>query len=169
MPGIIRVNEPLKAGGFYKIASVQVVNTGTEGGWYEIGITRVSGQKELEAKPSFFILEPASFYLEPAATQVVNINLKIPFKAQAGDYLTYIEAHLLSTASGGTSIGVAAATKVYYTVLSANFITAIYTRVATFMALNSPWSYLVPALILLGIIILILRKNVKLEVKVQKK
>ncbi|MFC2072423.1 hypothetical protein ACFLUU_06955, partial [Chloroflexota bacterium] len=101
MPGIIRVDKPLLPGSHYNLPSVQVVNTGSEGGQYGVELTRMTQQDELQPPEEFISLNPRLFHLEPGANQVVSLSLDIPVKAKPGDYLAYVEAHVVSQEAGG--------------------------------------------------------------------
>ena len=55
-PGIIRVDEPLLAGGRYNLPSLQVVNTGGQAGDYMVELALVADQEELQPPSDFIIL-----------------------------------------------------------------------------------------------------------------
>ena len=168
MPGIIRVDEPLLPGGHYNLPSIQVVNTGQEASEYEVELARMAEQKELQPPPEFISFSPKSFYLEPGANQVVSLSLNIPVKAKPGDYLAYIEAHPVSPGNGMT-IGVAAATKLFFTIKPANIVVGVFAAISSFFSVRAPISYIVLGVVLLGIAVSLLRRRISFEVKVGRK
>jgi hypothetical protein len=165
-PGIIRVDEPLVPGMYYKLPSLRVTNTGTVAGDYEVVLSPTAKQKELQPTEDFISLSPKSFHLEPGARQSVSLALNIPARARPGDYLAFIEAHPVSLGTGGTSIGVAVATKLYFTIKPANIFVSIAYAIAGFFTSTAPISYIVLGIIVLGVIIFLLRRYIRLEVRV---
>lgn len=168
--GKIQVDQPLKPGGIYDIPPLSVLNTGDELGDYGVTIEYNEKQPQLWPAREWFHFQPASFSLEPGQAQTVNIELSLPLKTEPGDYFAYLEAHPVKTAVPGvTSIGVAAAAKLYFTVAPANIWQAIYYRVKFIFDTYSPWSWVVLAVILAAIIILITRKYFSLQIGVKRK
>jgi len=165
MPGIMRVNEPLSPGQAYKLSPLQVVNTGTVTGEYEVVVARMmeGQQDELQPEADYFSFSPSSFYLEPGESQLVTLRLNLPIKAPAGDYLARVAAQPMPT-GGGTSVGAAAAAKIYFTVKPANIGVGMLNVVASFFWLNAPISYIIPGAIALWLIIHLLRRRFKLEI-----
>lgn len=169
-PGIVRVDEPLLPGGSYNLPSVQVINTGNESSDYGVALASVADQEELQPSADFIILSPTSFHLEPGANQVVSLSLAIPLKAKPGDYLAYIEAHPVATGTGGgMQIGVAAATKVYFTVKPANTFVAITNSIANFFTRNTPVSYIVLGAIVLGLLVFFLRRRIRVDIRIARR
>ena len=170
MPGIIRVDEPLLPGGRYNLPSLQVVNTGSEASDYEVELAVMAEQEELQPPADFIIFSPTAFHLEPGANQVVSLSLDIPVKAKPGDYLAYIEAHPVATGGGGgMQIGVAAATKLYFTVKPANVFVAITNSIANFFTRTAPGSYIVLAIIVLGLVVFFLRRRIRVDIRIARK
>lgn len=170
MPGIIRVDEPLLPGGRYNLPSLQVLNTGSEASDYGVELASMAEQEELQPPDDFIILSPTSFHLEPGANQVISLSLDIPVKAKPGDYLAYIEAHPVATGGGGgMQIGVAAATKLYFTVKPANVFVAVANSIANFFARNSPGSYIVLGVIVLGLLLFFLRRRIRVDIRIARK
>jgi hypothetical protein len=170
MPGIIRVDEPLLPGGRYDLPTLQVVNTGNESSDYGVELFSMAEQEELQPPTEFIVLSPTSFHLEPGASQVVSLSLDIPLKAKPGDYLAYVEAHPVATSGGGgMQIGVAAATKLYFTVKPANVFVAITNSIANFFTRNAPVSYIVPGVIVLGLLVFFLRRRIRIDINIARK
>jgi len=170
MPGIIRVDEPLLPGGRYNLPSLQVINTGSEASDYEVELAVMAEQEELQPPADFIIFSPTAFHLEPGANQVVSLSLDIPVKAKPGDYLAYVEAHPVATGGGGgMQIGVAAATKLYFTVKPANVFVAITNSIANFFARTAPVSYIALGVIVLGLVVFFLRRRIRVDIRIARK
>jgi hypothetical protein len=170
MPGTIRVDEPLLPGGRYNLPSVQVLNTGREPSDYEVGLAFVGNQEELQPSSDFIILSPTSFYLEAGSSQVISLSLRILIRAKRGDYLAYIEAHPVATgAGGGMQIGVAAATKLYFTVKPANVFVGVINSIATFFTSTAPGSYIVLGVIVIGLVVFFLRRRIRVDIRIARK
>lgn len=169
-PGIIRVDEPLLPGGRYYLPSLQVINTGNVSSDYGVQLASMAEQEELQPPADFIILSPTSFHLEPGANQVVSLSLDIPVKAKPGDYLAYVEAHPTATIpGGGMQIGVAAATKLYFTVKPANVFVAITNSIANFFTRTAPGSYVALGVIVLGLVVFFLRRRIRIDIRIARK
>lgn len=167
--GKIVVDEPLKPGGVYTLPSLSVLNTGDEAGEYGASIEYHQDQPQIQPAREWFSFNPSSFHLEPGESQSVAVSLTLPVKTRPGDYFAYLEGHPIKTAKPGTSISVAAAAKLYFTVAPANFIQGIYYRVISFFAAYSPWPYIALAVIIAAIIIILIKKNFSFNLNIKKK
>lgn len=167
--GKIEIDEPLKPGGIYNFPSMGVINTGDEAGEYELAVTYHQDQPQLKPDQEWFSFEPSSFHLEPGASQNVAVKLTLPVRVKPGDYFCYLEAHPVIQAGPGTTIGVAAATKTYFTVVPANIWQAMYYKISSFMTMNAPWTYVVLAVIGAAIIITIFKKFFAFKIRVSRK
>ena len=167
--GKIEVDEPLKPGGIYDLPFLSVFNTGDESADYEIEVTYHSKQPQLRPFQEWFSFSPSLFHLEPNKAQSVAIKLALPVKTEPGDYFAYLEAHPVVKAGPGTTIGVAAATKIYFSVVPANIWQAIGYRISSFWTMYSPWTWVVLAIVLGAIIIALFRKHFALQIRVKKK
>ena len=145
--GKIEIDEPLKPGGIYNFPSIGVINTGDETGDYELAVTYHQDQPEQRPAAEWFTFSPSSFQLKPGESQSVAVQLALPLKMTPGDYFAYLEAHPVIKAGPGTTIGVAAATKTYFTVAPANIFQAVTYRISSFVVNNAPWTYVVLAMI----------------------
>ena len=139
--GKIEVDKPLTPGGIYHLPTLGVINTGHQAGDYEVEVTYMHEQKELKPAVEWFHFDPQSFPLQAGASQAVAITLSIPLNARPGNYFALIEAHPIVKGSG-VAIGVAAATKLYFSVKPANILVAVQARVVTFSENTSPYSYI---------------------------
>ena len=144
--GKIQIDEQLSPGGIYKLPSLPVLNTGDEEGDYEVEVTYLSDQKEFLPESTWFTFSPQKFSLKPGASQQVEVSLALPVKSRPGDYFAFLEAHPVAKGEGVT-IGVAAATKLNFTVKPSGVLGAAIERVRSLLEQTRPTSYLVLAII----------------------
>src|SRR3989338_3544623 len=158
--GKIQVDQPLKSVLIYTLPNFVLVNTGNEPSEYGVQIVYHENQKEMRPAKEWFKFEPSQFFLEPGQSQLVQIKLTLPIRgAKPGDYFAFLQGRpLQKTESGMTSVGIAAATKLYFTVTPANFFTGVYYRVGSLLKLYSPWSYVVLTVIIAALLVVILRR-----------
>lgn len=139
--GKIQVDDELKPGSVYELPPISVTNTGDETSEYEMAITYHEQQAELEPKEDWFVFTPKKFRLAPKEVQVVKITLNLPVQTFPGEYFGYLESHPLSVSDNGlTKVGVAAAAKLYFTVVPANYFTGVYYKFITTWQHFQPWS-----------------------------
>jgi hypothetical protein len=162
--GKIKVNEPLKPGGTYELPVLPVFNTGDEPADYGIRITYHAEQIQIRPAQEWFNFNPSSFHLEPGKSQSVAIKLTLPVKTKPGDYFGYLEAYPVIKAGAGASVGVAAATKLYFTVVPANIFQGIYYRFISIYTRYHPWDTIVLAIIFAAILIFLFRKRFKIQI-----
>ena len=167
--GKIQIDEPLKPGGIYNFPSIGVINTGDTAGEYELAVTYHQDQPQIRPAQEWFSFSPSSFNLEPGQSQSVVVKLTLPVKAKPGDYFAYLEAHPIIKAGPGTTIGVAAATKTYFSVIPANIWQAIIWRISSFWTMYAPWTYVVLAIIVAAIIIALFRKFFAFQIGIRRK
>lgn len=168
--GKIHIDEPLKAGKIYNLPSLPVLNTGDEPGEYGVSVQYFEGQEKrddmgLRPAEEWFSFEPESFHLEPGKVQTVKITLTLPIKTRPGKYFAYLEGHPVRKSEAGvTSIGVAAATRLYFTVAPANIFQGIYYRFISLYSRYHPWDTIVLAIIVLAGLVVIFRKKFKIQI-----
>ena len=167
--GKIEIDEPLKPGGIYNFPSIGVINTGDTASEYELAITYHQDQPQIRPAQEWFSFNPSSFRLEPGQSQSVAVKLSLPVKTKPGDYFAYLEAHPIIKAGPGTTIGVAAATKTYFSVIPANIWQAIYYKTTSFFTIYAPWTYVVLAVVIAAIIIAIFRKFFAFQIGIRRK
>jgi hypothetical protein len=158
--GKIQVDQPLKPGFIYNLPPFTVLNTGDEPSEYEVSIEYHKDRPELRPQREWFSFEPSKFHLEPGKVQIVQIKLTLPVRgAKPGNYFAYLEGHPLKKAtSGQTSIGVAAAAKLYFTIAPANFLQGIYYRMMASIALYAPQSYVILAVVAAAFLVVLFRR-----------
>jgi len=163
--GKITVEEKLRPGIIYQLPPLTIVNTGDEEGDYEPAVSYHQDQKELRPAEGWFEFSPKKFHLKPGEAQKVEIKLNLPIKTEPGEYFAYLEGHpVAKSESGQTTIGVAAAAKLYFTVLPANPVLGVYYKAASIWKLNQPWSSRVAVAISLLVIYLAMRKYLGFQI-----
>ena len=167
--GKIEIDEPLKPGGIYNFPSIGVINTGDKPADYELAITYHQDQAELRPASEWFSFSPGSFRLEPGQSQSVAVTLVLPLKIKPGDYFSYLEAHPVIKTGPGTTIGVAAATKTYFSVMPANIWQAIYYKISSLLILYAPWTYIVLAIVLGAMVIMLFKRFFTFRIRIQRK
>ncbi len=152
--GKITVSDKLRPGGIYELPSLPVLNTGDEPGEYGVSVEYHENQPQLRPSQEWFSFEPSSFHLDPGKLQTVKITLTVPLKTVPGDYFAYLEAHpIKKDVAGQTSIGIAAAAKLYFTIAPTNIFQGLYYRLIFFISHYAPWTFVVLAVIAGAILI----------------
>jgi len=155
--GRIVVDDPLQPGQIYRLPSLGVINTGKEMSKYEVEVTYHQDQKQMRPPKQWVDFDPQAFTLEPGKSQSVGITLYVPTNARPGDYFAYLEAHPVIERTG-FAVGVAAATKLYFSVKPANWLAAVRARVRSFVEINAPYSYIIPGVLaIIGVVFLFCR------------
>lgn len=169
--GKIEINEKLKPGGIYTLPPLTVLNTGDEASGYGLSIEYHQDQPDLSPAREWFIFTPASFELEPGQSEVVGIKLNLPVKTEPGNYFAYLEAHpeKKSQTAGGASVGIASASKLYFTVAPANVWQGMYFRLSSFWKMYAPWPGIVSIIIAAVLVVLIFRKFFSFKIGITKK
>ncbi len=164
--GVIRVDQPLKPGLIYTLPSLAVLNTGDEPYEYGVGIQYHENQPELRPPREWFSFEPSQFHLEPEQVQHVQIKLSLPVKgAEPGNYFAFLQGYpLKKTGATGTSVGIAAAAKLYFTVVPANLFAGFYYRIISLLTLYAPWSYVILTIVALAVLITVFRRYVSFNI-----
>ncbi len=167
--GSIRVDELLNPGGTYELPAMGVMNTGEVTTRYIMDVTYHTDQKELRPEKDWITFSPSEFYLDPGESQAVGLTVTLPVRTVPGDYFAYLEASPLREDVPGTRIGVAAATRLYFTVAPANIFQGMYYKTASFMTKYAPWTWVVLALILVAVVVAILRRFISIDIKPRSK
>lgn len=163
--GKIQMDQSLKAGGIYDLPTLPVLNTGDESGQYEVTVEYHEGVPQMRPAREWFHFEPQSFSLEPGKVQLVKTTITIPTKTQPGEYFAYLESHpLAKSVSGQTSVGIAAAAKLYFTVAPANIFQGIYYRLISLYSRYYPWDLIVLALIFVAVLFRFVGKRFKFQI-----
>jgi len=158
--GRIEVNEPLRPGGIYDLPSLSIVNTGDEPSDYGLRITYHAQYPEMKPDEKWFSFNPSDFHLEPGQSQNVRVKLSLPIKGvKPGDYFCFLQAHpVVETEKGVTVVAIAAASKLYFTVIPANIWWAMYFRFIALWTMYSPWPQIFIGVICAAVIVFIFWK-----------
>ena len=170
--GKIQVEDQLKPGIIYELPSFNVINTGDEASDYAISIEYHEQQPELKPVREWFTFSPQEFYLEPGEIKSVDMKLNLPVSMEPGNYFAYIEAHpVKKSQTGDTSINIAAASKLYFTVVPANIFSGMYYKVLSFWRVYAPWPQRVLTIVAVLVLITLFKKffNIKIDIKGNKK
>ena len=169
--GKIQLDESLRSGTVYTLPSITVINTGDETQDYELDVTYHEQQPELRPDKAWFTFSPSTFELEPGSVQSVAITLSLPVQPIPGEYFAYIEARPLATAraEGGTTIGIAAASKLYFDIAPATLFQGIFYRVVSLWNHYSPIPQILVGAAVLLVVYTFLSSKVSFSVSVQKK
>jgi len=166
--GRIEIADKLRPGGSYTLPSLSVLNTGDEPGDYAVGISYLESDERLRPPATWFDLVPQRFSLEPGQAQVVRVRMLLPTGAEPGDYSALIEAGP-AVKRGSVRIGVAAATRLSFTVTPTSWLQAQRLRLNRWLEESEPWSTIVPGSLLGGVVILALRRFVPFRVRVERR
>lgn len=168
--GKINVDERLLPGIIYKIPAITVINTGDEKSSYELVVSQRETQPELKPESSWISYSPEKFDLEPDEVQVVDVTINLPITAQPGDYFAFLEAHPVKNQDGkSTSVSIAAASKLYFTVEPGNIFQGIYYKIVSWWQLHTPWTNIGASLVVGVLAWLIVRRFVHIDISLSKK
>lgn len=167
--GEIRLTESLKPGGIYSLPSVRIFNTGDETTTYGMNVAYHQDRPELRPKQDWFSFNPTTFTIGAGESQEIQVTMMIPVKAEPGDYFAFIESGPMASNQPGTSVGVAVATKLFFTVIPANIWQAMSYRVAAFFDTYSPWSWAGLSFVLFVIVVAFVRKFFSFNIAMRKK
>lgn len=166
--GRIQVEEDLRPGGRYTLATITVLNTGDEAAEFGFGILYQEGQEEARPPEEWFFFDPPVFHLEPGESQAVEVRLRLPLSAQPDRYFALLAARPETTAQG-VAIGVAAATKATFTVKPSGLLSALRYLVTGYLKSTAPWSYVTLAAAGLAGLWLLARRRYHLEFAIRKR
>lgn len=167
--GKIQVNEKLKPGIIYNLPDLVVFNTGDEASSYEVDVAYHEKQPQLAPDQSWFIFSPQKFYLEPSQSKSINVKLNLPVNAKPGDYFAYLEGQpAKKAASGTTSVGVAAAAKLYFTVEPANILLGLYYKLISLWNVYSPWTVVATILMSAAAVIILIRRFLNIQINIDR-
>lgn len=161
--GKITVREPIKTGGVYRLPSIVVYNTGTQEATYTVTVTLNEKQAQLKPDPEWFSFSPKEFKLKPKQSQIVTPSLNAPLQAREGEYFAYLEAQPAKTVTqGSASIGVAAATKLSFTLESSNIFMSLLLRLQGLYVYYKPWSSIGLAAFIATLVLLLFNRFINL-------
>ena len=161
--GKVQIDEALSPGGIYNLPSLPVLNTGDEDMEYEVEVTYLSEQEEMQPAGEWFNFSPQRFPLTAGSSQAVDIVLTLPVDARPGDYFAFLEAHPVARGEGVT-IGVAAATKLNFTVKPKGVLGAAIERIRSLIEANRPLAYTIAGIA--GAVIIVSLGRRYLDIKI---
>ena len=167
--GKIDIDDKLAPGGRYNLPALGVINTGDEPGDYEVVISYLGDQEEARPPEDWFEFEPQRFFLEAGDSQLVQIRIVLPSGADPDDYFALIEAHPIADEEAGVTIGVAAATKLTFTVKPSNLLAAWILQVENFIEDGEPWTYVIPISLVLLLVLYLVRRNFRFRFGVERR
>jgi hypothetical protein len=166
--GKIIIEDKLKSGARYELTPLSVINTGNVEAVYEVSLSYHEQQPEKRPLNNWFSFKPNNFTLKPGAIENVSVELQLPLQSEPGDYFAYLEAHPIQTvADGNTSVGVAAAAKLYFTVEPSNIFQALYYRVLSVYERYNLFFNVIGITLGVFVVLRIMRRFVSLDIKLK--
>ena len=115
--GPVRLAGIAHAGQTYDLPPVYVVNTGTEPETVRLEVQRPSHGTGRDVPESWFKPGQTDVHLDPKQSATIPVQLVVPADAKPGPYFSDVVAHgSASIKAGQATLGVAAATKLKFTV-----------------------------------------------------
>jgi hypothetical protein len=169
--GKIIMDEPLMPGGIYTLPDLPVINTGDEFSNYSVSVEYRENVKELRPDKNWIVFYPSNFSLEPGKVQNVKVTINLPTNAKPGDYFAFLQAQPVKKEESGitTSINIAAASKLYFTVNPSNILQALYYRTASLYDKFYPYDAMLLGFIGLIFLISILKSKFNIKISTKKK
>ncbi len=167
--GNIQVDEDLAPGGRYFLPFVGVINTGQEASDYSVRINYRTGQEQLRPPTEWFSFNSSIFHLEAGELDTVSIQIDIPITARPGEYFAHIEAFPVMVDAPGVVLGVAAATKLSFSVRSSNWFQASWQWLYHRINDAAPYSYFMPGLMLVLTLSYWMRRRLGILIRVERR
>lgn len=171
--GKIVMDKSLSPGGTYTLPSLPVINTGTESSQYSVTVEYREGVEEIRPEKNWFSFDPSSFIVEPGNSKNINIVLSIPTDAKPGDYFVFLQAQPIKDQAlvdnSNTSVNIAAAAKLYFTIAPANIFEATYYKITALYEKCYPYDALILGFIIITIIIFIFKNKFKIQISSREK
>jgi hypothetical protein len=161
--GRIEIAQDLTPGGSYRLPTFGVRNPGDGQTAYRMGASAVVDPERKPVPDGWFRFTPNELSLKPGETKPVQARLEVPTDAEPGDYIALVGAQIV-TEGGGAQVGAAAAARTTFTVEPASTLEAWWLELKTFFNDHTPWTWLVPALLVLLLAAQQARKRLSLTV-----
>jgi hypothetical protein len=145
--GRLDIAQTLMPGAGYTLPAIGVRNPGDVPTTYRLLVTHVTDQQGKAVPESWLRFSPGTVRLKPGETKKIAARLSLPTGADPGSYEALLAAQIV-TSGKGAQVGAAAAAKLDFKVKSATWLGAQWYRVRTFLSGHTPWTWLVPALLL---------------------
>jgi len=159
----IRMDDVLKPGGVYVLSHLEVTNTGDEEKNYVMSLVYNEEQEELVPPVDWIEFFPQEFTLDPGEVKIVRVELSLPFNAEAGDYLSYLEARVLRE----SGVGIAAATRLLFSVGEGNFLQAFASRSLALVDYYKPWTHIVMWVVVASVPIAMVKRNFEFKINLK--
>lgn len=166
--GTIKVDDALTPGGHYRLPTLSVLNTGSDPAQFEVVVSFAADQREKRPAQEWFAFAPQRFPLAPADSQAVAISLDLPASAEPGDYFAFLEAHPIAERQG-VSIGVAAATKLSFSIKPANVLQAWLFRFSQLIDESQPWSSVIAVAVLAFLAVRTVGRYLRIGLRVERR
>lgn len=168
--GKIELNDPLQAGGIYDLPVLPIINTGDEESGYKIKVAFRNDQTDLKPNADFFHFDPEEFSLAPGQVKNVKIVLSLPINVEPGKYFALLTAEPIKkiTNTGNTSVGVAAASKLYFQVTPGNIFQGIYFRLVSLFKTYKIFVFVGLGLVIVFVLYRLAKKYIHLEIGIKK-
>lgn len=167
--GKIEIDEHIKPSLSYKLPPIVVFNNGDIESDYEMSVEFNEHQSELKPDDAWLNFLPNQFSLEPGKSQQVAVTLKPGYSAKPGDYFAYLEARpIKKDETGTTAIRIAAATKLYFKIIPANFWQRIYYAIMDFWDRHKAIIVTAGGAALIATSVLIVKKYLKIDIQRKK-
>ena len=167
--GEINLTEPVKPGGIYSLPTLRIFNTGDETTTYGMNVAYHQDYHQLRPGEDWFSFNPTTFTIEPGKSQEIQVTMILPIKAEPGDYFAFVESGPVASNKPGTSVGVAVASKLFFTVVPANIWQAMGYRISAFFDAYSPWPWIGSGLIAIIALLALLKRFFLFNVVMRKK
>lgn len=169
--GKINLGIKLLPGETYDLPTIIFANTGNEKSEYKISLQKTAEVGKINLPEEWIQFEPKRFTLAPKESQIVKIKIRLPINIDSGEYLGYIKCSPVSSEAsiGNTSIGIAAATKITFTILPKNIWQKTTQKASIFWKKYSILVFIASILIVIAIILIFFRKTFRLNFKLEKK
>jgi hypothetical protein len=148
--GKLEIAQTLMPGGGYTLPPIGVRNPGDVPTTYRLLVTHISEQSAKVVPEDWLQFSPREITLKPGETKKVSARLSLPTGADPGRYEALLAAQIV-TKGQGAQVGAAAAAKLDFKVKSATWLGAQWYRLRTFLSGHTPWTWLVPAILLAGL------------------
>lgn len=165
--GEIRVEDRLAPGGSYRLPAIGVFNSGDQAGEYQVRVGRAGDLPKLFPGEGWVKLEPSRFRLAPNESRAVAVTLVLPRNARPGDYFAYLQASPVLEMEGA-SVGIAAATKLEFTIRPATSLDAWRIWLARKLDEAQPWPGLLAAALCLVLLGRTLRRRLEITVRLRR-
>jgi hypothetical protein len=156
--GRIEIEQPLAPGGSYRLPTIGVRNPGDERTRYRLNVAAVDVEGAKAPPVAWFRFSPAELELGPGGERAVSARLFIPTDAAPADYVALIGPEIVA-GTEGASVGAAAAARIRFTVEPSSTLAAWWLWVKTWMTDHAPWSFLMPGLLGLALLLAWMRRR----------